>query len=85
MYQWLSDWLGKGLLINDNTFLWKERRKLLTSAFHFKIIEDFVPVFNEKANVLVHKLNDLAEKENIDLCPILFSCTLDIICGKFLH
>ena len=81
-YQILGGWLGKGLLINDNTPLWKHRRKQLTGAFHFKVIEDFLPILNEKSNILVQNLNNFVGKDSFDLSPLLFACSLDCIAGK---
>lgn len=55
---------------------------MLTPAFHFRILEDFLPVMNEQAEVFVECL---AEKEgtDFDVVPMITKCTLDIICGKF--
>ncbi|XP_067123640.1 cytochrome P450 4C1-like isoform X2 [Centruroides vittatus] len=39
----LRPWLGNGLIISSGQ-KWKNRRKLLTQAFHFKILEDFCPL-----------------------------------------
>ena len=62
---------------------WQSRRKLLTPAFHFKILEDFVHVFNEQSQILVDKLNQVAVKEkDFNIFPFITLCTLDIICGK---
>lgn len=62
---------------------WQSRRKLLTPAFHFKILEDFVVVFNEQSHILVDKLRRVASNEhnNFDIFPYVTRCTLDIICG----
>ncbi len=61
---------------------WQSRRKLLTPAFHFKILEDFVHVFNEQSQILVDKLNQVALKEkSFNIFPFITLCTLDIICG----
>ena len=56
---------------------------MLTPAFHFKILEDFMVVFNENAGILV----DILEKEFLnaqtpkDIFPYITRCALDIICG----
>ena len=54
---------------------------MLTPTFHFKILEDFVHVFNEQGAVLVEKLKETTGKQ-IDIFPFITSCTLDVICGK---
>lgn len=62
---------------------WHTRRKLLTSAFHFKILEDCLPVFNRNASLLVKKLTEEAKKAQVfGLDPFIALCTLDVICGK---
>lgn len=60
---------------------WHKRRKLLTPAFHFKILEDFVHVFNEQSAVLIGKLSEKVGQE-FDIFPFITLCTLDVICGK---
>lgn len=82
-YQFLQPWLGTGLLTSGGA-KWRSRRKLLVPAFHFKILHDFVPVFNEQAAVMVNKLKDTARRGwPIDIVPVITACALDIICGEF--
>jgi cytochrome P450 family 4 len=57
-------------------------RKLITPAFHFKILEQFVEVFNTKAGILVEKLADHVDGSEFDIWPYLSLCALDSICGK---
>lgn len=54
---------------------WKKNRKMLTPTFHFKILEDFLPIMNENTKILVELLEDEirnnrqgnnGEKENND-------------------
>lgn len=54
---------------------------MLTPAFHFKILEDFVAVFNEQSSILIDKLNKNVKKE-FDVFPLITLCTLDVICGN---
>jgi len=57
---------------------------MITPAFHFKILEDFVDVFNDKTEKLVHILEtEWADKGQFDISPYVSRCTLDIICGNF--
>ena len=63
------------------------RRKMLTPTFHFKILEDFINIFNKQSVVLVEKLNEahrdmlVNNKDRINIFPYVARCTLDIICG----
>ncbi|KAK8738037.1 hypothetical protein OTU49_004365, partial [Cherax quadricarinatus] len=78
-YDFLHPWLGTGLLTSTGS-KWHSRRKLLTPAFHFKILEDFVEVFNNQSNKMVQKLQQKADGKPFDIFPFVTLCTLDIIC-----
>ena len=75
-----SEWLGSGLLISNGK-KWHQRRKIITPAFHFKILEQFVEVMNEHGDIFVNKLKNLHGKE-IDVFPYISLYALDVICGK---
>lgn len=82
MYQMLIPWLGEGLLISYGK-KWHNRRKILTPAFHYKVLENFLETFQKKSTIL----RDLLMKEVpenldrvVDIHPFINSCTLDIIC-----
>lgn len=56
---------------------------MLTPAFHFGILEQFVQVFNEQSRILVNLLDDKADENEIfNVYPYITNCTLDIICGE---
>lgn len=55
---------------------------MLTPAFHFAILENFVEVFNSVGNVLVDKLDTLVGEESVNIYPLISLFTLDVICGK---
>ncbi|GIY59140.1 cytochrome P450 4V2, partial [Caerostris darwini] len=78
-YKFMYPWVGTGLFTSPAA-KWRHSRKLLTPAFHFTILEDFIPVFQEQSSVLVSKLQDLTREPWVDIVPLLTSCTLDIIC-----
>ncbi|XP_077618505.1 cytochrome P450 4V2 isoform X1 [Crocuta crocuta] len=79
MYKFLEPWLGLGLLTSTGN-KWRSRRKLLTPTFHFTILEDFLDVMNEQANVLVNKLEKHVNQEAFNCFFYITLCALDIIC-----
>ncbi|KAI8044012.1 hypothetical protein M5D96_000160 [Drosophila gunungcola] len=78
-YDYLHPWLGEGLLTSTDR-KWHSRRKILTPAFHFKILDDFIDVFNEQSAVLARKLAVEVGSEAFNLFPYVTLCTLDIVC-----
>ncbi|GFR15369.1 cytochrome P450 4V2 [Trichonephila clavata] len=78
-YNWLQPWLGTGLLTSHGS-KWKSRRKLLTPSFHFEILKDFLPVFNEQSKVLVKRLRKETEMDSTDIVMPITLCSLDIMC-----
>ncbi|XP_066236304.1 cytochrome P450 4V2 [Saccopteryx leptura] len=79
MYKFLEPWLGLGLLTSTGN-KWRSRRKMLTPTFHFTILEDFLEVMNEQANILVHKLEKHVDGEAFNCFFYVTLCALDIIC-----
>ena len=63
---------------------WKQRRRLLAPAFHLKVLENFLPLFNEQSLVLCHQIEQRMEAAHgkMDVYPLFVHCTLDIICGN---
>lgn len=79
LYSLLVNWLGDGLLISQGK-KWFRRRKIITPAFHFKILEDFVEVFDQQSATMVQKLYDRADgKTVINMFPVACLCAMDII------
>jgi cytochrome P450 family 4 len=82
LYNVLLPWLGNGLLLSSGQ-KWFNKRKTITPTFHFKILEQFVEVFNQKGDILIDKLSkkgDDGEEFNIYNYITLFA--LDVISGK---
>ncbi|XP_053258391.1 cytochrome P450 4V2-like isoform X1 [Podarcis raffonei] len=78
-YKFLHPWLGTGLLTSTGS-KWRSRRKMLTPTFHFTILDDFLEVMNEQANILVQKLEKHVDKEPFDCFLYITLCALDVIC-----
>ncbi|CAN7937578.1 unnamed protein product, partial [Ixodes hexagonus] len=59
---------------------WRSRRKLLTPAFHFKLLDEFLPVMNEHSQAFVQRLDHLGDRGPVNVMPLMSACTLDVIC-----
>ena len=78
IYDLLKDWLGDGVLLSNGQKC-SAKRKIFAKCFHFKILEDFLEVFNKNTSIIVKDLM-LLEGKVIDVFPVITRCALDIIC-----
>lgn len=62
---------------------WHDRRKIITPAFHFNILEKFVEIFDRLGNIVVNKLNTVSPDEIVEFYPIAVLYALDVMCGKY--
>lgn len=76
IYEMIHPWLNRGLLTSTGS-KWKTRRKMLTPAFHFKILENFASVMNNHARTFTKKLESRMDH---DVIPDVQTLTLKIIC-----
>ena len=53
---------------------------MLTPAFHFRILEDFLDVMNQQTELLCEILDPLCDGPEFDVFPLVTHCALDIIC-----
>ncbi|KAF7495480.1 Cytochrome P450 4V2 [Sarcoptes scabiei] len=83
-YRMMRPWLKGGLLLSGGN-RWRQRRKLLTPTFHFNILEQFLEIMNDNANILIkvirQKISDniTAEREGLNIVPLFTNVALDII------
>ncbi|XP_029371055.1 docosahexaenoic acid omega-hydroxylase CYP4F3-like isoform X2 [Echeneis naucrates] len=54
IYDHLRPWLGQSLLISNGE-VWSRKRRLLTPAFHFDILKNYVNMFNTSTNTMHDK------------------------------
>ncbi|XP_013103166.2 cytochrome P450 4d2 [Stomoxys calcitrans] len=81
VYDMLSLWLGDGLLLSTGK-KWHTRRKIITPSFHFKILEEFVEIFDRQTNIMIEKLKKEVKKDPqspVDMFPLVCLTALDII------
>lgn len=78
-YRFVRVWLGEGLLTSSGA-KWFKHRKIITPTFHFKILENFCDVFDEKTRILVNRLNVQADSgKQFNIYPYITKVALDII------
>ncbi|XP_055379703.1 cytochrome P450 4d8-like [Condylostylus longicornis] len=80
LYDLLKPWLNEGLLLSVD-HKWHSRRKILTPAFHFKILESFVPVFERQGDILIERIKklNLNEDDIFDIHELIAMITLNAI------
>ncbi|XP_036319967.1 probable cytochrome P450 4s3 isoform X1 [Rhagoletis pomonella] len=77
-YELAEAWLGKGLLTSSDD-AWHRRRKLLTPAFHFRILSEFKEPIEENCKIFIRKLREKANGEQFDIYPYITLFALDAI------
>lgn len=78
-YHVLDAWLGNGLLTSGGD-LWHKKRKMLTPAFHFKMLGEFKQPMEVNCDILIEKLKEKSNGEAFDIYPFITLLALDIIC-----
>ncbi|XP_040357560.1 cytochrome P450 4c3-like [Ixodes scapularis] len=78
-YHFMNAILGEGLLTSSGA-KWRKRRKMLTPAFHFRVLESCMTIFNDQARVFLHKLHESSHLDYVDIFPMMTHCSLDILC-----
>ncbi|XP_034123163.1 cytochrome P450 4d1 [Drosophila guanche] len=81
-YKALEPWLKEGLLVSRGR-KWHKRRKIITPAFHFKILDQFVDVFESGSRELLRnmEMDRLRQaKTGLNLYDWINLCTMDTIC-----
>lgn len=99
LYTYFNSWLGTGLLTSTgkrkcslrDIFMmqnvlgdkWHHRRKLLTPAFHFTILQEFFAVFKAETQKVIQKIEVGSQvNDDIDIMPIVTQFTLETIGGN---
>ncbi|XP_064648895.1 cytochrome P450 4F1-like [Lineus longissimus] len=78
-YAALMPWLGMGLLLQGGT-QWLRNRRLLTPAFHFEMLKNYLKVFNSTAKMLVERCAEASNSgDSVNMFEISDPFTLDTL------
>lgn len=77
-YEYTQSWIGEGLITSTGQ-KWFARRKVITPAFHFNILQSFVSIFEKNSDIFVEKLSKF---ESVNISRLTLLLALDNICGK---
>ncbi|GJQ65593.1 hypothetical protein Trydic_g7691 [Trypoxylus dichotomus] len=78
LYIPLSTWLETGLLTSEGN-KWHNRRKLLTPAFHFNILQQFSSTFIEKTENMLEEIEAVVN-QSVDVIPLATKYTFSMVC-----
>ncbi|XP_060563245.1 cytochrome P450 4A24-like isoform X1 [Ruditapes philippinarum] len=75
-YHILKTWTGNGILTNAGGSVWKRHRRLLSLAYHFDILHNYVIKFNTVAEELLIRLSQCRDT-SIEICQPVYMATVD--------
>nr|XP_034834378.1 LOW QUALITY PROTEIN: cytochrome P450 4V2-like [Maniola hyperantus] len=78
VYRFLRPWLGQGLFIAP-LGLWRSHRRVLLPVFHNKVVEEYLKIISNQADVLLDRLSEQSGKTEFDVLRYITACTLDIV------
>ncbi|KAI9563275.1 hypothetical protein GHT06_010733 [Daphnia sinensis] len=81
-YLHFNKWLGNSVMLSSGDH-WKNRRRIVTPAFHFQNYQSFIDVFNEKSSMCTAEFERIIGTQGdteIDISRPLNKCALNIIC-----
>ena len=79
IYNFQLEWLNTDLLTSYGE-IWKYPRGLITLAFHFSFLNEFVFIFEKQAQVTVDKIMFVADKKFSDVKALLSLMALESMC-----
>ncbi|KAJ8673277.1 hypothetical protein QAD02_004539, partial [Eretmocerus hayati] len=78
-YNLITPWLQEGLVTSSGE-KWHHRRKILTSAFHFKILDLYIEIVQEHGKNMVQELLAGGQEKVRDLKQLFSKIALVIVC-----
>ncbi|KAI6238550.1 hypothetical protein M3Y99_00678700 [Aphelenchoides fujianensis] len=77
-YRFFEQWLGPAILLGSGE-RWHRTRKMVTPAFHFAKIEEYVEAMDLHTRTMIQVLHEKPDGKELDLYPVIKNCSLDII------
>lgn len=62
---------------------WKAHRKFLNPCFSLKILQSYMPIFNEQSQIMMQNLAVKINGGSFNFYEFMDACTLDMICRKW--
>ncbi|XP_031850007.2 cytochrome P450 4C1 [Nomia melanderi] len=78
-YKFLHPWFQTGLLTSSGR-KWQQRRKILTPAFHFNVLQQFTDIFIEESESMCISLRKEGGPVIKNLLSLISEHTLNVIC-----
>lgn len=78
-YEYTYKFLGQALLTAKDEN-WKKLRKIITPAFSYAHLQNFVSIFTKQSDILLKILKSEKNPNSFDITKYIQPCTLDIIC-----
>ncbi|XP_078074601.1 cytochrome P450 4T8 [Mustelus asterias] len=80
VYQFITPWIGEGLLVSAGQ-KWFRHRRLLTPGFHYDVLKPYVRLVADSTQTMLDKWEQLCKKENqtLELYQHVSLMTLDSI------
>ncbi|XP_053682550.1 cytochrome P450 4c3-like [Sabethes cyaneus] len=79
-YNFLRPWLGDGLLTCPAS-KWYRRRKVLNPTFNYKMLSDFLEIFNQQSRTMIRILEkEVGNEEGFDCTRYATLFALDVLC-----
>lgn len=61
---------------------WRKHRKIISPTFNQRILDTFVPVFDQQSKILVEQLSGQIGAGQFEIAKYVSQCSLDMVCGE---
>uniref|UniRef100_A0A1B0DNC1 Uncharacterized protein n=1 Tax=Phlebotomus papatasi TaxID=29031 RepID=A0A1B0DNC1_PHLPP len=79
IYDYIKSFTGDGL-VTLPAATWKDHRKFLNPCFSLKILQSYMPIFNNEVKTLIGRLGQKIGSGSFDMYDMMDACALDVVC-----